>query len=83
MNILGFVFLWFSNILTNFLVQDYVTEDFVIHSYEIMADVYNIFAWVNVFVPVNVLLVIFTSTTAYYGLKFVLNIVKYIISLFK
>ena len=45
--------------------------------------IYNIFAWINVFIDVDFLFNLFFLTSLYYGLKFSIKLSKYVISLFK
>lgn len=83
MNILGFFMLWFANVLTSFLGKDYFGGDFIIDTVEAIGTVYNIFAWLDVFIPVDFLMSLAFLTSLYYGYRFVNSIVKYILELFK
>lgn len=87
MDMLGIVLMWFFNILTSKLRADNGAGEFDIKSVtdlvETVSDVTNIFAWVDVFVPVNFLVTLALLTTVFYSYKFIVTIVRYIISLFK
>lgn len=83
MSIMGFFLLWFTNVLTTLLGKDYVTGEFVVDTVEALESVYNIFAWLDVFLPMDFLFGIAGLTALFYGYKFVMGISKYIVSLFK
>lgn len=79
--------MWLFNLLTTGLRGKYGAGDFNIESVtdiiETIQNVTNIFAWVDMFVPVNFLVTLSLLTTVFYSYKFIVNIVRYIISLFK
>lgn len=87
MDMLGIVLMWFFNILTSKLRADNGAGEFNIESItdiiETIDNVTNIFAWVDMFVPVNFLVTLALLTTVFYSYKFIITIVRYIISLFK
>lgn len=87
MDMLGIVLMWFFNILTSKLRADNGAGEFDIKSVtdiiETISNVTNIFAWVDMFVPVNFLVTLALLTTVFYSYKFIVTIVRYIISLFK
>ena len=56
MNILGFFMLWFANVLTSFLGKDYFDGDFIMDSVNAISSVYNIFSWLDVFIPIDFLI---------------------------
>lgn len=89
MDMLGIVLLWFANILTSIFNNDLVGEDKkfsledVQSAIEAIEGVTNIFAWVDMFVPVDFLLTLALLTTIFYSYKFINTMVRYIISMFK
>lgn len=89
MDMLGIVLLWFANILTSIFNKDLVGEDKTFSLDEVEATletiegVTNVFAWIDIFVPVNFLLTLALLTTIFYSYKFINSMVKYIISMFK
>lgn len=89
MDMLGIVLLWFANILTSIFNNDLVGEgktfsvDGIKSTIGAITELTNIFAWVDVFVPVDFLLVLALLTTTYYSYKFVNSLVRYIIQMFK
>lgn len=87
MDMLGIVLMWLFNILTSKLRADNGAGEFDIKSItdiiETISNVTNIFAWVDMFVPVNFLVTLGLLTTVFYSYKFIVTIVRYIISLFK
>ena len=87
MDMLGIVLMWFFNILTSKLRADNGAGEFNIESItdiiKTVKNVTNIFAWVDMFVPVNFLVTLALLTTVFYSYKFIITMVKYIISLFK
>ncbi len=89
MDMLGIVLLWFANILTSIFNKDLVGEDKTFSLDEINATletidgVTNVFAWIDIFVPVNFLLTLALLTTIFYSYKFINSMVRYIISMFK
>ena len=87
MDMLGIVLMWFFNILTSKLRADNGAGEFNIESItdiiETVNNVTNIFAWVDMFVPVNFLVTLALLTTVFYSYKFIVTMVRYIISLFK
>ncbi len=87
MNILGLFLLWFVNVLTTFLGRIFFNGEFsteaIENSINSIGDIYNIFAWVDVFVPVDFLILLAALTAAFYGFKFVNALVKYVVALFK
>ena len=87
MDMLGIVLMWFFNILTSKLRADIGAGEFNVESItdiiKTVNNVTNIFAWVDMFVPVNFLVTLALLTTVFYSYKFIVTIVRYIISLFK
>lgn len=87
MDMLGIVLMWFFNILTSKLRADNGAGEFDIKGVtdiiEKISNVTNIFAWVDMFVPVDFLVTLALLTTVFYSYKFIVTIVRYIISLFK
>lgn len=83
MSIMGFLLLWFTNVLTFLLGKDYVDGEFVINTFDVLQNVYNIFSWLDIFLPVDFLFSLASLTTIYYGYRFVMGISRYIVSLFK
>lgn len=87
MDMLGIVLMWFFNILTSKLRADNGAGEFNIDSVtdaiNTVHNITNIFAWVDIFVPVNFLVTLALLTTVFYSYKFIVTMVKYIISLFK
>lgn len=87
MDMLGIVLMWFFNVLTSRFRNDYGAGDFsvdsIIEAVNSISNVYNIFAWINMFVPVSFLITLAMLTTVFYSYQFILSMVKYIISLFK
>lgn len=79
--------MWFFNILTSKLRADNGAGDFNIESItdiiKTINNITNIFAWVDMFVPVNFLVTLALLTTVFYSYKSIITMVKYIISLFK
>lgn len=87
MNIFGTVLLWFFNVLlsglkTTFGIAGFDTEKLE-NLISAVSNLTNIFAWVDIFVPVDFLLILSGLTAVFYGYRLVLGIVKTIISLFK
>ncbi|MCM1328079.1 MAG: hypothetical protein NC253_01435 [Ruminococcus sp.] len=94
MNILGFTYLALFNFFLNSLVKEYgtviVPGDLVFSGFDSFADkiqavdmIYNIFAWVNIFIDVDFCLNLFLLTGMFYGLKISYSLAKRLISLFK
>lgn len=89
MDMLGIVLLWFANILTSIFNNDLVGEgnkfslDGIKNTLETIEGITNIFAWIDIFVPVNFLLTLALMTTIFYSYKFINSMVRYIISMFK
>ena len=87
MNIFGFFILWFANVLTSFLGKTFFSGDFstdkIVSALEALDGIYNIFAWVDVFVPVDFLMPLALLTAVFYSYKFVNSIVRYLIAIFK
>lgn len=87
MDMLGIVLMWFFNVLTSRLRNDYgagsFNADSIIEAVNSISNVYNIFAWINMFVPVSFLITLAMLTTVFYSYQFIISMVKYIISLFK
>ena len=87
MDMLGIVLMWFFNVLTSVLKNKEGIGSFDLSSVQDIIksvdNVVNIFAWVDMFVPVNFLITLALLTTVFYGYKFIISIVKYIISMFK
>lgn len=85
MSILGIIFLWFLNVLSSLFSRDLDSfnldqlNDYV----EGASTLYNIFAWVDQFVPVDVLLFLAGMTTLFYAYKFVMVIIRFILPFFK
>ncbi len=90
MSVLGTILLFIMNILVGkFQLEmglDTFSEENIsefVYTVQNFSEIYNIFAWVDKFVSVNVLFALATFTTLYYSYKFILGLVKYIISIFK
>lgn len=83
MSVMGFFLLWLTNVLTSLLGKDYVSGEFVVDTVSALQDVYNIFAWLDVFLPMDFLLGIAVVTGLYYAYRFILGIVNHVVSLFK
>ncbi len=45
--------------------------------------IYNIFAWINVFIDMDFLFNLLFLTSLFYGLKFAMSITKHVMNLFK
>ena len=87
MNILGTVLLWFFNVLlsglkSSFGILGFDTEELT-NLISAVSNLTNIFAWVNMFVPVDFLFILSGLTVTFYGYRFILGVVKSVISLFK
>lgn len=83
MSVMGFFLLWLTNVLTSLLGKDYVSGEFVVDTVSALKDVYNIFAWLDVFLPMDFFLGIAALTGIYYAFRFILGIVNHVVSLFK
>ncbi len=83
MSVMGFFLLWLTNILTSLLGKDYFSGEFVIDFINAIDTVYNIFAWLKVFLPMDFFFALVGLTALYYSYRFVLGIVRYVVSLFK
>lgn len=94
MNILGFTYLALFNFFLNSLVKDYTNIispsdlDFAgfgsfADKIEVMDTIYNIFAWVDIFIDVDFCLNLFLLTTLFYGLKISYSLAKHLLSLFR
>lgn len=89
MDMLGIILLWFANILTGIFNKDLVGEgktfslDGINSALETIDGVTNIFAWIDIFIPVNFLLTLALLTTIFYSYKFINSMVRYIIAMFK
>ena len=87
MSILGFVILALLNVLSGLLKSKFNIGNFDVlnlqSAIENASGLYNIFAWVNEFVPVSFLLSLAVLTTVFYGYKLILNLIKFILSIFK
>lgn len=87
MDMLGIVLIWLFNLLTSGLRNKFGAGEFNIESVtdiiKTISNVTNIFAWVDMFVPVNFLVTLSLLTTVFYSYKFIVNMVRFIISLFK
>lgn len=94
MNILGFTYLALFNFFLNSLVKEYanvyVPADLAFSGYDSFADkievmdmIYNIFAWVDVFIDVDFCLNLFLLTTLFYGLKISYSLAKHVLNLFR
>ncbi len=83
MSVMGFFLLWLTNVLTSLLGKDYVSGEFVVDTVSAMESVLNIFAWLDVFLPMDFLLGIAGLTGLYYAYRFVLGIANHVVSLFK
>ena len=87
MSIVGFLLLSFLSFLSNhfksqFGISDFDTSDLQ-NALEGCSGLYNIFAWVNEFVPVSFLLLLAGLTTVFYGYKLIISLVRFIFSIFK
>ena len=94
MNILGFTYLALFNFFLNSLVKEYanilVPSGLDFSGYDSFADkiqtmdmIYNIFAWVDIFVDVDFCLNLFLLTGLFYGLKISYSLAKHVLSLFR
>lgn len=83
MSIMGFFLLWLTNVLTFLLGEDYISGEFAVDTVEALESVYNIFAWLDVFLPMDFLMAIALATGVYYGYRFVIGIAKHVVTLFK
>lgn len=87
MNIVGFILLYFMNFLIEIAKSKYNVGEFDTSTFKNIVEnasgLYNIFAWVNEFVPVSFLISLALLTTVFYGYKLIVGITKYIISIFK
>lgn len=97
LNILGFIYLGIYNLILNSLVNTYTTdvsiESFGTVGFEnftdftgkiaIVDEIYNIFAWIDVFINVDLCFSLFLLTSLFYGLKFSISLAKKVLSLIK
>lgn len=87
MNIFGTILLWFYNIMLSGLKDTFGILNFDTTKLEkiinAVDNLTNIFAWVNMFVPVDFLFILSGLTAVFYGYRFILGISKIVISLFK
>lgn len=87
MSIVGFIILALLNVLSGRLKSTYGVGDFDVSDLQFAIEnasgLYNIFAWVNEFIPINFLLSLATLTTIFYGYKLIVNLIKFILSIFK
>jgi len=88
MDILGIVLMWLFNVLVSRLQHDLIggdgfSLDNVTAAIETISNVTNIFAWIDVFVPVDFIITLALLTAVFYSYRFITSIVKYIIALFK
>lgn len=87
MNIFGTVLLWFFNTLLSGLKSTFGIAGFDTEKIEnlisAISNLTNIFAWVDVFVPVDFLFILSGLTAVFYGYRLILGIVRTVISLFK
>ena len=83
MSVMGFFLLWLTNILTSFLGKDYFNGEFAMEFINAIDTVYNIFAWLDVFLPMDFFLALAGLTALYYSYRFVLGIVNHVVALFK
>lgn len=86
MNLLSFFLLYLFKLLIVFFGKGLIGELDFTSAFNMIASVastlYNIFAWVNVFIDVDFLLFLFSVTMVYYTLKFFLSICKLVIEFF-
>lgn len=83
MSITGYILLWLTNILTDLLAKEHVSGEFAVNTVEALETTYNIFAWLDVFLPMDFIISLALATTVFYGYKFVLSIVNRCVELFK
>lgn len=87
MNIFGTVLLWFYNVLLSGLKNTFGILNFDTTKLEniinAVDNLTNIFAWVNMFVPVDFLFILSGLTAVFYGYRFILGVAKIVISFFK
>ena len=87
MSIVGFVILALLNALGGLLRSKFNVGGFDVSDLQLAIEnasgVYNIFAWVNEFIPVDFLLTLATLTTIFYGYKLILGLIRFILSIFK
>ena len=97
MSILGYVYFFFFKVFLQWFSNDYAVPflpsnydsttfngyDNIINKIDIVNGVYNIFAWVDVFVDLDFLFNLFFLTSLYYGLVFSIKLAKLVISFFR
>ena len=83
MSITGYILLWLTNVLTDLLAKEHVNGEFAVNTVDALESTYNIFAWLDVFLPMDFIMALAFATTAFYGYKFVLSIVNHVVDLFK
>ncbi len=62
---------------------DLVRYDMFISGIDVCNEIYNIFAWVDVFIDIDFCLNLFLLSSLYYALKFSIRLAKLIIGFFK
>lgn len=98
MSFLGFIYLFFYIIIfkqatigysvppaftdTNYF-YDNVAQSVKLEYISVMDDIYNIFAWIDVFIDLDLVFGLLFLTLFFYGLKFASSIAKRIMGYFK
>lgn len=97
MSILGTLYLFFFNVFFKLGINKYAAWngsdeyvnveglglDLFVNGVDVCNEVYNIFAWIDIFIDVDFCLNLFLLTTMYYTLKFTMNLAKFVIKMFK
>lgn len=90
MSLFGLLYIFFFNTFLKMIAEaettgdlDFVRYDMFINGIDVCNEVYNIFAWVDVFIDVDFLLNLFLLSSLYYALKFAIRVAKLIIGFFK
>ena len=74
MNVFSIIGIKFLNFIMSILPDSMIDE---IPQLNVVDDVLNIFAWINYFLPMPVIIAILAITTGIYSFTFILNIVKW------
>lgn len=90
MTLLGFVYIFFFNILLKVLAGEYTPLglgqdgfDLFTEGLTVCDSVYNIFAWIDFFVDVDLCLSLFLLTSLFYSIKFAIRLAKFVLGFFK
>ncbi len=98
MSLLGFVYVLFYNLFFKVFADNYaVPESFtdtrftysnigsIVESryIEVMDTIYNIFAWIDVFIDLDLVFGLIFLTLLFYGFKFSSSLAKHVMGLFK